>query len=89
MYASDQLYTYDYNIDNVDKSWLYIIGKRDKWVMDVCKTYWSQYWFNNGKGIGCFGSTSKFSIFPVIYISSKSKIQSGDGSKDNPYEFKF
>lgn len=97
MYVSDQIYTYGKNIDEIcfssnrqcsngNKSWLYSMSSRDKWVMDVNTNYAYHYFFNNGLGVGAYNFKSNFSIYPVIYISSKVKIISGDGTKDNAYK---
>ena len=104
IYPSDYLYTFGYGIDDIcfndgykcksetngvpQSSWMYD-GKQ---VATITLTHANGYCiFNiaNGGYVTYTTVSDNYSIKPVVYLSEKVKIKSGNGTIDNPYKIEM
>ena len=101
IYPSDYIYTYALGINNTCyndakncnqslDSWLGFDYNKvyiQQWtVTPYYSTQWRAYQLTYNGAVHQNHTNNKFSYRPTIYLSSKVKIKSGDGSKDNAYK---
>ena len=102
MYPSDYTYTYALGVDNTCYTDGYDCdgssGKRNGWIYNTTNNLspWllspnsgtANGAFNllNSGGVSIYYSGSSFAVRPSLYLVSSIKIDSGDGSEQNPYQ---
>ena len=101
IYASDYIYTFSLGVNDIcftnnanctggnsngampSKSWIFLLNTGDKWIISS----FTRRYINNGANLKYIGGLNyNFSIHPTLYLSSKVKITSGDGTVSNPYK---
>lgn len=87
MYASDYVYTYSNGVgEDSTNSWLY--SGKSAWTMFLPGTTYATTHAMRiyGTTLSFNSSKNKYGVKPSLYLSSKVKITSGDGTESNPYK---
>ena len=73
-------------------NWMYPImtadGAQESWLLtpDSSSSYSAWCVYFNGYVGNCNANVTNLGVMPVLYLSSKLEIESGDGSSSNPYK---
>lgn len=95
LYPSDYLNTYRginnscyshlNNCNNIKDSWMYNMVKEPFWSMTQVVGTNKIYIISNGNDYISYNYDNYFDVYPVVYLNYDIVIESGDGSKVNPY----
>ena len=95
IYPSDYLNTYRginnncysrlNNCDNIKDSWMYNMVKEPFWSMTQVVGTGKIYTISNGDDYISYNYNNVLDVYPVVYLNYDIVIESGDGSKVNPY----